>query len=94
MASTNMQALEAALAKIDQALGCKREITAPKAHARHQAYLADIARIGRQDAEAVETAPGYSAKLGAFVCPKDAVAFLNGQLAADRAASALKVAAE
>ncbi|WP_304273994.1 hypothetical protein [Caulobacter segnis] len=80
-------------AAIDRAF--KREITAPKAYAAHQAYKAEIAEIGRQQAEAIKTAPGYSAKLGCFVSAAAEVAFLNDQLASARqGAEALKMAAE
>lgn len=87
MASTQQQLAEAL-----PNLGRRGEITAPKAYAAHLARQAEIEAIRRQHAEAIKTAPGYSAKLGAFVSPKAAVSFINAQVEAAR--PALKIAAE
>lgn len=93
MATNNQQALGQALAALET--GVKREITAPKAYARHLANKAELERIHRQDAEAIKTAPGYSAAMGCFLSPKAEVAFINSQREADRAsAPALRMAAE
>lgn len=90
MRQPNQQLLAEALSALET--GVKREITAPKAHAEHQAYLADIERIRRQQAEAIKTAPGYSHAMGCFLSPKAEVAFLNSQL--DGEAPAYAMAAE
>lgn len=91
MASLNQDPLAEALSNV----GRRGEITAPKAHAAHLAYKAEIAAISRQHAEAVKTAPGYSHALGCFYGPKDAVAFVDAQVEAARAeAPALLIAAE
>lgn len=92
MAATTQTALEAAIAKIDYAFA-RGPITAPKAHAAHLAHKAQVEEIGRSQAEAIKSAPGYSHAMGCFLSPKAEIAFITGRLEADRA-PALKIAAE
>ena len=99
MTTSAMKALEAALAALDAPRDPVATATGARARAAHAAYLADIAKISRQHAAKIKSAPGYNAALGAFYSPVDSVAFVEAMgreadVEADLASRALQMAAE